>query len=253
VQADVIVWVSEAEDRFALWIYDVASDHASARALAESPPFEATTAAAVALAIKALLRTTAVAPPPERFGARESFRASEWLVGVDLGAAVRFGEIVSVEGRAGLTGAFWPRNFGPWGLSLRIDSGAGVPMSTSVFVGTYRDSGLHLAAGARIPLANFIELESFLGGGVHLVTIDGFLSEGTANHVPVSSVRVDGAVESRLGFAFRFLDARMILEPWFGVTVLTHWQGYFVRGGPQVLDLNPVSPEGALRLAFTWP
>lgn len=63
-RADVLVWVSASDAGHALWIYDVASDHASARELEISPPFEPATAAAVALAVKTLLRGTVIARPP---------------------------------------------------------------------------------------------------------------------------------------------------------------------------------------------
>ena len=68
-RADVVVWVSSTDDGFAVWIYDAASDHASARKIDQAPPFDGPTAAGVALSVKTLLRGTVVAPPPERFGA----------------------------------------------------------------------------------------------------------------------------------------------------------------------------------------
>jgi hypothetical protein len=64
-----VVWVSEDAAGFALWIYDADTDQVSARALTTPPPFDALAAAGVALAIKTLLRHSAVAPESERFGA----------------------------------------------------------------------------------------------------------------------------------------------------------------------------------------
>jgi hypothetical protein len=245
--ADVIVWVSEADDRYALWIYDVESDHASARSLVASPPFEATTAAAVALAVKALLRTTVVAPPPERFGA--VMREPEWLVGVDLGAVMRFGGSSNVEGRASLGTSFWPRRAAPWGIVFQVDAGTGVSTSNPVFSGTFRDSALRVGVGALVPFERVFEFESFVGGGAHLVTLDGLLKLDGAK---VEKSRVDGAVESRIGLGIRFLDGRLRLEPWIGVTVLTRWQRFQVHQ-ETAFDFEPIALQGALRLAVALP
>ncbi|MGH7436064.1 MAG: hypothetical protein ACRENE_10360, partial [Polyangiaceae bacterium] len=83
--ADVVVWVSGEEGAYALWIYDAASDHIGSRRLEARPPFDPATAAAVALAVKTLLRGTVVAPAGERFGAAPA-REARWAVGVDVGA-----------------------------------------------------------------------------------------------------------------------------------------------------------------------
>ncbi len=67
--AGAAVWISQHERGYALWIYDVASNHAVSRRLTTPPPFDAPAAAAVALSVKTLLRHSASAPEGERYGA----------------------------------------------------------------------------------------------------------------------------------------------------------------------------------------
>jgi hypothetical protein len=68
-EANALVWVSEHQGGYALWVYDLATHHVIERTLADGPPFDGATAAAVALSVKTLLRHSAAAPPAERYGA----------------------------------------------------------------------------------------------------------------------------------------------------------------------------------------
>ena len=67
--AGAVVWVSQHDAGYALWVFDLASHRVTERALGTGPPFDEATAAAVALSVKTLLRHSAVAPEAERFGA----------------------------------------------------------------------------------------------------------------------------------------------------------------------------------------
>ena len=121
--AEVVVWVSSADDGFAVWIYDAASDHASARKLDRAPPFDGPTAAGVALSVKTLLRGTSVAPPPERFGVAPT--ESPWRVGLAGGVAQRIQASSPVEARLGVEASGW---LGRWGLMLDVEGApAGTP------------------------------------------------------------------------------------------------------------------------------
>ena len=247
--ADVAMWVSAAEGGYALWIYDVASDHASARTLASSPPFDPASAAAIALTVKTLLRGTVVAPPPERFGvdAREE---PTWIFGASAGAAARSSASWTFEGRVGLHASVWPRALGGrWGTMLELESGTGLRADTDTFSGTLTDTALRIGVGARIPLARDVVLEPSLGGGVHLVSLDGTVLAG-ATHASITSV--DGALEPRVALGIALWGARLQLAPWMGLSLLTRWQRFLVHGD-SVLELGPVALEGALRAALTLP
>src|SRR4029077_462084 len=113
----VLVWVSASDGGHALWIYDVASDHASARELEIPPPFEPAAAAAVALALKTRLRGTVIAPAAERFGAEVS--EPSWLIGAEVGVSARAARQGLVEARVGVHASAWPAALGHrWGFSV---------------------------------------------------------------------------------------------------------------------------------------
>jgi hypothetical protein len=246
--ADVLVWVSESDGGHALWIYDVASDHASARAIDAAPPFEPATAAEVALAVKTLLRGTVVAPPPERFGA--SVREPTWIVGASVGVATRFESPALTEGRLGVGASFWPAAFGHrWGASIDVEDGAGAQAESAAFSGTLSDGALRLGVGLRVPLAGWATMELSVGGALHFLTLDGVVAaEGT--HVSVR--RVDAGVEPRVGLDFVLLGGRLVLTPWIGMTALGRWQRFLVDDGP-VVELGPIAAQAALRAGIVVP
>src|SRR5262249_20887700 len=69
LHADAIAWVAPTEDNAVLFMYDAMSSHVASRVIGVKPPFDGATAAAVALTLKTLLRSSAIAPENERFGA----------------------------------------------------------------------------------------------------------------------------------------------------------------------------------------
>jgi hypothetical protein len=250
--ADVLVWVSDSDGGHALWIYDLASDHASARALDAAPPFEPATAAAVALAVKTLLRGTVVAPPPERFGAIAPERASSptWILGASVGAATRFTSSSLTSGRAALEASVWPAALGHrLGLALDLEDGLSAGSASTAFNGTLSDGAARVALGARLPLAEWATLEPSLGGALHLLTLDGVVFGERAN---VDVRRLDVAFEPRLGLDFTLLGGRLLFGPWVGATVLGRWQRFLVHGAT-VVDVGPVGMEGALQIALAIP
>jgi hypothetical protein len=249
--ADVLVWVSDSDGGHALWIYDLASDHASARALDAAPPFEPATAAAVALAVKTLLRGTVIAPPPERFGAVAPEHASlpSWILGASVGVATRFTSSSLTSGRAALEASFWPAALGHRvGLALDLEDGLSARAESTTFNGTLSDGAARLALGARLPLADWATLEPSLGGALHLLTLDGIVLERTN----VDVRRLDVAFEPRLGLDFTLLGGRLLFGPWVGATALGRWQRFLVHGA-SVVEVGPVGMEGALRLALAIP
>src|SRR5581483_9342746 len=62
-----VAWVTTTPARQSLlWLYDAQTDQMTVRSLSVSPPFGEASAAAVALTLKTLLRSTAIAPEAER-------------------------------------------------------------------------------------------------------------------------------------------------------------------------------------------
>jgi hypothetical protein len=242
--AEVVVWVSSGADGFAVWIYDVASDHASAREIEQSPPFDGPTAAGVALSVKTLLRGTVVAPPPERFGALTGERP--WRVGLSLGAAGRTNAASPIEPRFGVHASGWARS---WGALLDLEAGPGSHPASAALAGTLTDTAARVALAARWPLSKAVALEPSLGGALHLARLDAVV---VADATPVSVDRLDAAVEPRIAIDVALLGSRLHLAPWLGASVLTRWQRFEVHG-VRVLELAPVTFEGALCAAIELP
>jgi hypothetical protein len=243
--AEVVVWVSSADDGFAVWIYDAASDHASARKLDRAPPFDAPTAAGVALSVKTLLRGTQVAPPPERFGATTATE-SPWRLGVYGGVAQRMQASSPVEPRLGLEASGW---LGRWGLLLDVEGGPGWHPSDAALAGTVTDLSVRLAAGLRVRLAPGVSLEPSVGGDVRVVHLDAVVAS-TGTHASVE--RADGAFEPRLGLEVSLFQGRLRLVPWAGAIVMTRWQRFQIEGRT-ALELAPLAVEGALCAAVGLP
>lgn len=65
--AGAIVWFATTDDEHtSLWMYDSETEAVAVRPLTQPRPFDDASAAAIALTVKTLLRTTALAPPRER-------------------------------------------------------------------------------------------------------------------------------------------------------------------------------------------
>ncbi len=252
--ADVVMWVSQSDGRYAAWIYDLASDRASLRELAAGPPFDATTAAAVALSVKALLRFTVVAPPPERF--RAPTEEPTWAFGLSAGIASHNGSELLWEPRTDLYGSFWPAALGHrWGATIGVSSGLGVHVDNptsqgTTFSGTLTDFAFRAAIGARIPLRAWLAMEVSMGTAIHFVslqaTIDGQPTQEVAVH------RFDVGFEPRIALSFALLDGLVRVAPWLGATVLTAWQRFTVYGDVE-LEVSPTTAEAGLRAEFVLP
>ncbi|HEX3771335.1 MAG TPA: hypothetical protein VHV30_10740 [Polyangiaceae bacterium] len=250
-RADVLVWVSASDGGNALWIYDVDSDHASARALDMAPPFEPAIAAQVALAVKTLLRGTVVAPPPERFGAAMS--EPTWILGGSAGGAARLSSSRLPEARLGIHASLWPAAAGHrWGIALDVEDGTGAHTLTGAFSGSLSDAAARLALGLRVPFggtAPWAVLEPSAGVAAHLLTLDGVVIADAAS---VTVRRVDVAFEPRLAFDFAFLGGRLLAGPCLAASILGRWQRFFVHD-TAVVEAGPVTLEGALELALALP
>ena len=170
----VVVWVSVTEQGSLLWIYDVETNEVITRELPERPPFSSPAAASVALSLKALLRTTTVAPPVERVGAppvvvplpaTDRALGSRHKLTLEASGNVRFFAPGSrlVYGRIG--GLWWFRpgstRLGAglfFGVELRHGRPAGTPASseTAEIVNMLRERRVLISAAG--PQANVLKI-----------------------------------------------------------------------------------------------
>jgi hypothetical protein len=256
--ADVVMWVSERHGHYAVWIYDVASDHTSLRDLTMSPPFDATTAASVALSIKALLRLTVVAPPRERFGAAPP-PEPDWVFGLSTSLADHEGTESLLEPRGALYASYWPPLFSHHlGAELGISAGLGVNRNHPTadrranFDGTLADYGGRAAIGGRTSLASWLGVELSLGATIHVVSLRATVTNSMGATRTVAFTNVDGGFEPQVAFTIALMGDVLRVAPWGGVTVLTVWQRFIVNGQPQ-LEVSPITIEGGIRAEVMVP
>ena len=244
--ADVVVWVSSTDDGFAVWIYDAASDHASARKIDQAPPFDGPTAAGVALSSgKTLLRGTIVAPPPERFGASAPERP--WRIGVSVGAASRTTATSPFEPRLGVEASGWAHY---WGALLDVEFGPGWHPENRALTGTIADTAVRVALAGRLPLSTTLAVEPSPGqGALHWERLGAVVASDAP---PVSVDRVNVAFEPRLAVDVALAGGWLHLGPWVGASILTRWQRFLVHD-LLVLEVQPVTLEAALCAAVTLP
>jgi hypothetical protein len=252
--ADVVTWVSEDGGKYSAWIYDVASDRASLRELASAPPFDATTAAAVALSVKSLLRFTVVAPAPERFTAPAE--EPKWAFGFSTSVAGHDGADVLWEPRAGLYGSYWPAAFGHrLGALLGLSAGLGVHVDgptphATTFSGTLSDFGLRAAVEGRVPLRSWLAMEVSMGAAVHFVSLEATIDAQPTQERTVQ--RFDVGFEPQVALSMALLEGLVRLAPWIGATILTGWQRFTVYGDVK-LEVGPTTAEGGLRAEVVLP
>lgn len=250
-----VVWVGD----HTLVVYDAESDQLVSRALAQVPPYDAPTAAAIALSVKTLLRSSNVAPAEERLGgpvlSREAPppsepaaarapiapRAASSLVSIDVGGAVR-AIAAHADARIAVGGAFWSGRFGT-GLTVKIGPGLGVEEPR--FRGHFDEVTIAPSLRYRVPLAARLRLEPRLGASVHATRINGV---AVATATPADTSRLDLGLD--LGGVLDVVIARSAsLGLDLDGSYVLRYQRYFV-GNTSVLTLSPVQGSVGLRLSM---
>lgn len=254
--ADVVLWVSGDGGHYTIWIYDVASDHTSSRQVNAAPPFDPTTAAAVALSVKALLRSTVVAPLPERTVPPPEEPA--WVLGLSAGVADHLGAPQTgqgLEGRFGLRGSAWP-DFAARRLGFAVEAsvGTGVRFDSGAIATTLKEYAFDVGLATRLVVSPAFAVEPSLSAAFIVTEFNepvGAFRRGAcsgANPVTCTTVGVQPAVAACL----TPFGSRLRLAPWVGITLLTLGVGLSYNNGTQH-PIAPVVPEGGLRVELAWP
>jgi len=240
-QAKVVVWVSRSDAAAVLWIYDAETTHLASRVLGVRPPFDEPDAAAVALSLKALLRSSTVAPEVERYGAASRTAAPSvlWVEG-QAGGRLYPG---AIEPRGALGLSVWPREMQEHlGFGLIASVGPGLPVVSPSIDGHFTDIAMSPSLRTRIRVGPRWLFEPALGATIHFTSLQG--TAGT-EEAPILSRRLDGSIDAALAFEFRLGSIR--------VGALAHagywprYGRYLVRREP-VLSLMPLVMDLALRV-----
>jgi hypothetical protein len=171
-QAVGVVWITTEVGGHALWAYDADTQQVVTRTIASAPPYDAPTAAAAALTVKTLLRSSTVAPPEERIGAEVAqempkFRPppaealpeqvrepTERLIAGEIGLGARFlseGTDLRFAGGIALRPLLGTESARRLAFVLEGRSGPGLSIDTSRFVGHFSDVTVPLWVRYAIP------------------------------------------------------------------------------------------------------
>jgi hypothetical protein len=226
--ASVLVWISSSDQGSLLWIYELDTDEVSTRELGAAPPFSSPDAAAVALSLKTLLRTTEVAPQAERFGAAPARpEPPVQHLTLEAGGDVRYLARATTEVRATVGGVWWfrpaPTRFG---AGLEFGAGPGVQLERPNFVGQFRQLSLSGALIWQVVGNRFLASALSAGASAHFSELSGF-SENVGR----------SAVTRRV---VPSLDAGTEVDLSLGA-------GYLVQGAA-VFELWPIAAEFGVRL-----
>jgi hypothetical protein len=232
-QALAVVWAAEGT----LWIWDRAGEQLSARPLRAALPLDAGAAASAALSVKTVLRSTLIAPEPERLvpppAAAPQRVASAWAL--EAAGGPRIWPSVGWEPRLFAT-VHWH-----W-LSLGASAGPGASVDTPAFLGRLRD--VQVGAAVRLGFGgDRLRAELALGPSLHVTTLDGiartFVFSVDANRAD-PSFDAAAALDARVG-------GHTAVGLFGGADVFLRRQRYLV-GDVAVVDLAPVAIDLGLRV-----
>lgn len=171
--ARAVVWTASAASGPSLWIYDVATDKALTVRLPSLPPFDPPTAAALALAIKTLLRYSDVAPATERVAVPAPERRSHVWLEAGLGGRTRPRPAARFEPIFGIAGVLRPFREPRVAFAVGLEAGPGFDVERGDFVGAHRDVTLSAMTRVRVFRSGRLALEPAAGAAVQLSSFEG--------------------------------------------------------------------------------
>jgi hypothetical protein len=241
---EAVVWISSAERGSLLWVFDARSGDFAVRTLAEMPPFDSAQAAAVALSVKTLLRSSAVAPPAERLGAappapaerlgaqppaasKEPPRADAGFA-LELGAGGYWLAKRQAELMIQLAAVAWIPSARRLGGTLSLSLGPGFRIEDARYLGHYREFVVGGRMRYRLLHEPRMSASVSLGGALHFTTLEGTLVERSVES-KVSRMNPSLDLETSLSV---YVTRAMYLGASAGVAYSPTHRRYLVEGEP---------------------
>lgn len=235
---DAVVWISEGGQKYVLWLYDLRTQQIVSRELVDPAPTDMPGAAAMALTLKTLFRSSTVTgeaieerrppapPPPPPVAERPpGERAPVGGLRLEASGAARASVSNATELRLGLAVGYWPRVLGRHlGVTLGVSAGPGVSMATSDFTGRFTDFAIGSTARARLVIVDHLTLQPSLGASMHVTVLDGAVA---APATPLHTTRIDPSLDTAITLAFE-LGPRLELGVRVGGSYLLRYQRYLV-------------------------
>ena len=246
--AGAVVWIAKArgpDETASLWVYDAQTRQLVVRPLTVAAPLNDAGAAAIALSVKTILRssplaevevpTPLVAPPAPQTAspvpvAREErapplpAATSVWRLEAIFGARTPTGTGTLAEPRAAFGLSAWPLAFGGhFGLGAVLQAGPGVPVDSGgsgryQYHGQFREASFEASARVRAKASRWLAFECQAGPALLLTSLDmDVFGTTTSDHdvrvnptVNAGAI-VDFALGARVGFG-ALVDASILLD-----------------------------------------
>ncbi len=248
LDVEALVWVTTYERGCLLWVFDAGTGDITTRMLPESPPFDGAGAAAVALSVKTVLRTSAIAPPQERYGSSQQATPSppaappktervqlyaplpdqNYIAAMEVGAGGYLLSRGQLDFRGEVAGLLWLPTLDRLGFRLDISSGPGTGITEAAYTGRYREVVVGGKVRWRLVNAGALTAVVGLGGAAHWAVLDGTL---TADSGESSASRLNGSVDLETGANFS-LSQRIYLGVAARAAYFPKYRRYHVNKEP---------------------
>jgi hypothetical protein len=232
---DAVVWVSSTEGGSLLWVFDARAGDVTTRMLAEIPPFDSAAAAAVALSVKTVLRSSAVAPPAERFGAQpdttlaeHSSALAQRSSALEFGAGGQWVGPRQPELRFEIGGTVWVAAARRLGASLELSYGPGLGIDDALYRGTYREFIAGVKGRYRIIHWPTLWTAVSLGGAAHWTRLSGTLLDGSLER-SVSRFKLSLEAEASMNVV---VGHGAYIGASAGTSYLPRYERYLAEGTP---------------------
>jgi len=230
---EAVVWISSAERGSLLWVFDARSGDVTLRMLAETPPFDSAQAAAVALSVKTLLRSSSVAPPAERFGAQPPLAPAasppaDAVFAVELGAGATWLAKRQAALTFELAAVAWVLAARRLGASLSVASRPGFRIDDARYLGDYRELVIGGSLRYRLLHEARVSATASLGGALHFTTLEGTLVQQS---VESKVSRVNTSLDLDVS-ASVYVTRAVYLGASAGAAYFPTYRRYLVHGEP---------------------
>ena len=240
--ADVVAWTRDRAPQTAIWMYDVETRHIEITSVESRLPFDDVGAAAAALSLKSMLRSSAVAPAAERVP--PALPAWPGTLRLEAEAGGRWLSNAVSEPRGGLGLSIWPRALREHlGLGVVASTGPGAHVQSPSIDGQLSEVTLQASLRSRLRFGTRFALEPALGASVHWTRFGGTV---TTDDEPFQEARMDPGLDAALAGDVLFGNVMIGLRACAGL--LLQSQRYFV-GSTTVLGSGAVLGDVVLRIS----